>query len=294
MTRNQALLAVHVGALMFGLSGIFGKLAETTPWAITAGRALFAVIALALLTRLLTQRNGGNPSRRQLSLLALGGLLLAGHWATFFHSVQVSGVAIATLGFASFPAFTLLLEGLLFRERLQWQEFMVVTLVCGGLVLVTPEFSWASQSTHGLLWAILSGLLFSLLSLLNRISTRNVDSVRAALWQNLVILLVLCPLLWQEVGNISAMSWLWIALLGILCTGLAHSLFVAALKVLNARSTAVIFGLEPVYGIALAWLLFQEQPTLRMLAGGALVIMAIIISARLGSPAPKSRAVQTS
>ena len=56
MTHRNALLAIHFGALMFGLSGVFGKLAESTPLVITFGRALFAVIALLLaaLTIILT------------------------------------------------------------------------------------------------------------------------------------------------------------------------------------------------------------------------------------------------
>ncbi len=70
-----------------------------------------------------------------------------------------------------------------------------------------------------------------------------------------------------------------------LCTGLAHSLFVASLKVLKARTTSVIFALEPVYGIAIAWWLFNEQPSLGMLAGGALIILASVITSRLKTPA---------
>ncbi|HAQ72773.1 MAG TPA: EamA family transporter, partial [Pseudomonas sp.] len=53
MTRRNALLAVHFGALMFGLSGVFGKLAVSDPLTITFGRALFAVLALLLAAQLL-------------------------------------------------------------------------------------------------------------------------------------------------------------------------------------------------------------------------------------------------
>ena len=45
-------------------------------------------------------------------------------------------------------------------------------------------------------------------------------------------------------------------------------------------------ALEPVYGITLAWLLFHETPTVRMLLGGALIIVAIVVSSRMGSGAP--------
>ncbi|MDE3740070.1 DMT family transporter [Pseudomonas resinovorans] len=282
MKERNALLAIHLGALLFGLSGIFGKLADTEPMLITFGRGLFAVIALALFAQLITRSRSANPSVRQLGMLALGGILLGAHWITFFHAVQVAGVAIATLGFASFPAFTLLLEGLLFRERIRAQEILIVGLVTFGLVLVTPSFDWGSAATQGLLSAILSGLLFSLLSLLNRVSVKGLDPVKAALCQNLTIVLCLAPFSWPLLHEVKPMDWFWIALLGVFCTGLAHSLFVASLKVLKARTTAVIFALEPVYGIAFAWWLFDEQPGLRMLAGGALIIFAIALSARKG------------
>ena len=281
MTERKALLAIHLGALLFGLSGIFGKLANTLPMAIVGGRAIFAVIALALFARLLSQNRSQRPNVRQLAMLALGGLLLGSHWLTFFEAVKVSGVAIATLGFASFPAFTVLLEGLLFRERTRPGEFAMVAMVCLGLILVTPDFDLASQATAGLLWAVLSGLLFALLSLLNRASTRGLDPVQAALCQNLTVLLCFTPFAWPWLPSLAPLDWFWLAMLGVFCTGLAHSLFVASLRVIKARSAAVIFALEPVYGIAFAWWLFNEIPTLRMLLGGALIILAIFFSARM-------------
>ncbi len=281
MSERNALLAIHLGALLFGLSGIFGKLAATTPNMIAGGRAFFAVLALSLAAVLWRSRNAVRPSLRQLALLALGGLLLGTHWITFFESVKISGVAIATLGFASFPAFTVLLEGLLFRERTRPGEFAMVGVVCVGLVLVTPEFSLTSDATVGLLWAVLSGFLFALLSLLNRASTRGLDPVKAALYQNITVLIFFLPLAWPLLPSVRPVDWLWLAMLGIFCTGLAHSLFVASLRVLKARTTAVIFALEPVYGILFAWWLFSEQPTLRMLAGGVLIVSAIFVSARM-------------
>ena len=288
MTERNALLAIHLGALLFGLSGIFGKLAATTPNMIAGGRAFFAVLALGLAALLWRSRNAVRPSLRQMTLLALGGLLLGTHWVTFFEAVKVSGVAIATLGFASFPAFTVILEGLLFRERIHLAEGLLVVLVSLGLVLVTPNFDLASGATLGLLWAILSGLLFALLSLANRSNSGQVGPVQAALWQNLVVALCLLPFAVGELPALPALDWLWLALLGVFCTGLAHSLFVASLAVVKARTAALVFALEPVYGIAFAWLLFHETPGPRMFLGGALIILAIVLSARLGARGRKT------
>ena len=83
------------------------------------------------------------------------------------------------------------------------------------------------------------------------------------------------------VGVFAFLNLSWLALLGVLCTALAHSLFVASLSILNARTASVVFALEPVYGIFLAWWLFQEQPGLRMLFGAVLIVLATLLSARL-------------
>lgn len=49
MTPRTALGALHIGALMFGLTGVLGKLAAASPAVIVFGRAAFAVLALAFL-----------------------------------------------------------------------------------------------------------------------------------------------------------------------------------------------------------------------------------------------------
>lgn len=282
MTPRTALGALHIGALMFGLTGVLGKLAAASPIIIVFGRAAFAVIALAIFARFASNTSWQKLQPRDWRRLLLSGVLLTGHWLSFFIAVKVAGVAIATLGFASFPAFTVILEGLIFRERIRANEILLVVLVSLGLVLVTPNFDLASHATSGLLWAIGSGLLFSLLSLNNRASGR-IAPVQAALCQNVVVAACLLPVAASGLSDVRAMDWLWIGLLGVFCTGLAHSLFVASLAVIKARTAAVVFAMEPVYGITVAWLLFGENPTPRMLAGGALIIVAIVLSSRLGS-----------
>ncbi|WP_095107370.1 DMT family transporter [Pseudomonas sp. Irchel 3E20] len=289
MTPRTALGALHIGALMFGLTGVLGKLAAASPAVITFGRAAFAVAALACFASFARQTRWHRLTLADGLRLALGGLLLAGHWVSFFIAVKVAGVAIATLGFASFPAFTVLLEGLIFRERIRANELFLVLAVSVGLVLVTPAFDLASEATAGLLWAVASGLLFALLSLTNRAGSGKVPAVQAALWQNLVVALCLLPFAAPQLPQVRALDWLWIGLLGVFCTGLAHSLFVASLTVVKARTAAVVFAMEPVYGITVAWLLFGENPTLRMLIGGAVIVVAIVISSRQSAAGPGKR-----
>ena len=92
------------------------------------------------------------------------------------------------------------------------------------------------------------------------------------------------PLVWGD--EVASLSFIWMAMLGVFCTGVAHSIFVASLSVLKARTASMFFALEPVYGIAIAWVLFHERPTPLMLVGGLLIIAAIALTSLRKAPEP--------
>lgn len=292
MTRQRALTYIHIAAVLFGLTGVFGELIQAGAVVITMGRAVFAVAALGLFARMRRRPLLGALTPAQLFVLVISGALLAAHWVTFFVSVKVGGIAIATLGFASFPAFITLFEGLIFRERVRLAEWLLLGLVTAGLVLVTPSFDLADQGTVGLAWGLLSGLTFALLALSNRRSASGMDPMQVACWQNLVVALVMLPFAAAQLPSVAAVDLLWLALLGVFCTGLSHYLFVSSLTRLNARSAGLVIALEPVYAIAFAWALFSQQPTPRMLAGAALIVTAIVWSGLRKAAAASEPAAQ--
>lgn len=293
----SALAAAHGVAVLFGLTGILGALIRFDAVAITAGRAGFAAAALLVLALAQRRRLLQGLGPRRAGIVLGSGFLLAVHWITFFMAVKVGGVAVATLGFASFPAFIALLDVVLFRERIGRAEGTMLALVTLGLVLVTPSFDVGNQGTVGLLWGLASGLSFAGLAICNRRGNRGMDAIQVAFWQNLVVALLVLPLLglglappqvahsqapssWVTgAAAIDWASWFWLAVLGILCTGLAHTLFVKSLESLDARSAGMIIALEPVYAIACAWWLFGEEPSGRMLVGASLIILATVLLA---------------
>ncbi|MBK5071570.1 DMT family transporter [Budviciaceae bacterium CWB-B4] len=280
MTRGSALWQMHAAAVLFGISGIFGKLIISGVAVLVFGRAVFAVLSLSVL--LIKSRRlpwQGMTARRIFNLLAMG-LLLVAHWVTFFIGIKVGGVAVATLGFACFPAFVALLESVLYREQLTKTEYTLIGLVSLGLVLVTPSFDFANNATEGLIWGILSGFTYALLTIGNRSVAAKMSGVQVNWWENLSVMLCLLPFAAADIPQVPWLDWVWIACLGLLCTGLSYSFFINALKVINARTAAMIIALEPVYAILVAWVLFHEQPGLRMVAGGALIIFAVAWSTR--------------
>jgi drug/metabolite transporter (DMT)-like permease len=277
MTRTQALFAVHLVGLLFGTCGILGELIEADASVITWGRAACAIVVLSVVGHF-----ASNSGLRGLLLhgrwwaLLASGTMLAIHWATFFISVKVGGIAVATLGFASFPAFITLIEWGVLRERVTRAEWVRLLCVTVGLILVTPSFDFSDAGTEGLLWGLFSGAGFGVLAVLNRRYLSNIDAFYVAGLQNSIVLLLLSPWALPLLPAVSLASWGWILVLGVACTGLAHLLFVASLRVLHARTAGLVVALEPVYAILFAWMLFAQVPTLRTLAGGLIMISAIL------------------
>lgn len=283
LSLKAAYGAIHLAALMFGLAGIFGVLITASAEFITMARALFAAVVLAgmlLLRRqpLFAARLLQTPATRRHLLSATAFLTL--HWFSFFIAVKKGGVAIATLGFASFPAFSLLIEYFFINERLSQQDVFAIILITIGLILVNPSISFHNEATIGLLWGILSGLSFALFTFLNRILSQQAAPLQIAFCQSLGVFLLSLPFTWSGLPLIGLADWLWAALLGIFCTALAHYLIILSLRRLKARHAGIVIALEPVYAIIFAALLFRQYPDLRIICGAGIIIGTIIWNQR--------------
>ncbi len=284
--RPRHLLQVHVAVVLFGLAGLFGKLLAFAPVVIVLGRVVVAAVILLLAAILL-----GIPirlrARRDLVAFAALGILLAAHWTTFFESVQVSNVALALITYSTFPVFVVLLEPLHFRERLRPADILLALLALAGVAILVPSPEAGDRTTQGVLWGVLSGLTFALLSLGNRRYIRQYASVTVALYQDAFAAAALLPLAIPAWPEWTPRDVLLVCTLGVACTGLAHSLFIAGLAGMPARTASMIATLEPVYGAALAALLLEETPSARTIVGGVLVVgVAIYATTRASRATP--------
>jgi drug/metabolite transporter (DMT)-like permease len=209
-------------------------------------------------------------------MLALSGALLAVHWYSFFLSIQVSTVAIGLLAFSTFPLFVTFLEPFVFNERLHGYDVIMALVVVTGLILVIPNWDMGNQLTQGALWGVLSAATYAALSLLNRSYVRVYPALTVSLYQQASAALCTLPFALQCQDVPAGCDILLLLVLGVIFTALAQGLTVASLRHLRAQTVGVAFGLEPVYGILLAWLLLNEQPASRTLCGGFLICCAVI------------------
>ena len=270
-TQSSALVSLHAAVLLFGVAGLFGKWLALSPESIVLGRTAIATVALAVLLRVLREPSGGFEWR-----LAAGGAVLALHWIAFFRAVQMSSVAVGLLGYASFPLFVLIVEAMFLRRRLHLADWVTVALVTSGLLLLVPEFRIENRVVQGLCWGMLSGLMFALLTVGNRALVSRRSATGVALWQNACAAACLLPGFALDPVLPTPRDVALSLVLGVVCTALAHTLFIRSMRILSAHTASVIAALEPVYGIALAYAMLGEAPGGRTLIGAALIVGAAL------------------
>jgi drug/metabolite transporter (DMT)-like permease len=270
-----ARVSLHAAVALFGFAALFGKWIALPATAIVLGRTLIGAATLAIVI-VLRRQHAGRPDRST----AINGAILALHWVSFFAAVQVSSVAVGLLGYATFPLFVLLLERRLFAgDRLERATAVLATL---GLIALVPDFEWSSVVVRGLTLGVLSAFTFALLAVRNRRLVARIAPSRIALWQNVFAAALLAPIvaLGSAAMAPTTIDIVLLIVLGVACTGLAHTLFIASMQRVSAHTASVIAALEPVYGIALAAALLNEIPSVRTLVGGMLIVAAAILASR--------------
>jgi drug/metabolite transporter (DMT)-like permease len=275
---SRGLLFANIAVLFFGLAGVLGKLTVLPAPLIVFGRAFFA--ALVLLPVCLVKGISLRPERRRDGFLLVGqGVLLALHWTAFFQSINISNVAIGLLSFSSFPLFVAVLEPLLLRQRPSRVQIFAALLILPGIYLLVPSFTLQNQTTLGVAWGVLSGATFALLSIANRWLGRLYASAMISLFQDGVAAIVLMPtfLLIHSRAFLTLHELLILIILGVVCTALAHTLFITSMREITAQLASLLASLEPVWGIVFGILLLGDIPTTITLLGGAIILFATLL-----------------
>ena len=283
------MIQLHVAVFLFGLSGLFGKLLSIPVTAIVLGRTSVAALALAGL--LVARRSQAHVTFRLGLTLFPSGALLALHWFTFFFSIQISSVSTGLLSFATFPVFVAFLDPLFSKRAIQRIDLLFALMVFLGLFIIIPSFELSDRFFQGTLWGLASAATFALLTLFNRRFVAETDAVIVGLFQNFWATVCLSAY-WSQLGSITSSEILLIVILGVFCTALAHTLFIAALKTVRPQLASVTAGLEPVYGVLLALVFLDEYPRVREWIGGFLII-AVVVASSWRDSAAAERSLKT-
>jgi drug/metabolite transporter (DMT)-like permease len=272
-------LLVAAGAAMFALGGNLARyMLDDGVGALrlsqlrSAGSLLLLAVALAF-TRpeLMRVRRADLP---QLAFLGICGLALV--HATYYAAIDRLEIGVALV--IQYMAPLILLLWLRFRHgrRLAPSLWGAVALSIAGCALVVRAYNPGGIDGLGVLYAAGAAVTFSIYMVASERSGRHYQSVTTLLWAFLfasVFWAIVQPWWSFPFGKVDVWLGLGVIVLGTL---LPFICVVAALRHLPAPRVAIAATLEPVIAAIFAWWLHDEHLALVQLAGGALVLGAVL------------------
>lgn len=270
------MVLLHLVVLIFGFTGILGKLISIHSELLVWHRMLVAFVSLFIF--MLIKKKSIRLSKSGLIQFIGVGFIIAAHWIFFFEAIKQSNVSIALAALATASIFTALLEPLFFKRKLYLYEVFLGAVVVLGLYFI---FEFTVGRTLGIFLGVISAFLASLFTVINGKLIQRYNSERISLYEMLggVLGISIYFLLGIPEGDFSlfipSSDLIYILLLGIVCTAFAFVASVEVMKELSPFTVSLSINLEPVYGIILAVLIFGEEEEM---SGGFYTGTLIILS----------------
>jgi drug/metabolite transporter (DMT)-like permease len=286
-----------LSASAFATLGVFGKLASdagantatTLLVRFTLAGVVFAVV-LRVTGRWASLRR--LPRRVVLTGLGLGAFGYSLQSGLFFAAIDRLDVSMVALILYTYPAFVTVAAIALGRVAPSLRAGVALTVASAGVVLVLLAGGSGGFEVVGALLALGASLTYTTYILVSDTVIGDVDPFALAL-----LVLTGASTSFAVVGlgtgsldfALSGEAWLWLVLIALVSTVVAVSAFFAGLRRVGPSEAAILSTFEPPVTVVLAFLILGERLTVPQLAGGALVLAAVVLLQLPARLRPESR-----
>jgi len=261
-----------------------------SPGALALGRL---TIGSVLLGAIAAMRPFVRPTRRELLLLVLAGLLWFGVYNIALNGAerQVDAGTAAMLVLIA-PIIVVALAAVFLEERTTPNLLLGGVLAFAGVVLIGV----ATTSHHAPLAGVILCIVAAASSAVGVVAEKPVLKRISALqvtWTCCAVGAIIClpfaPLLVGELKAASASGIGWLLFLGIFPTSIAFTTWAYALARGTAGRVVATAYLVPPITIVLSWLILGEVPAAIAIFGGALCLVGVYIARREPAPLAATR-----
>ena len=278
---------IHFAVILFGITGLFAKFLHIPSTSIVLGRCVFAVLFLYICL-LIKKIPIKTECKTDFLRICLSGTVLGVCWFFFFQSIKISSVAVGLLTYSSVAIFTTLIESFYFRQKPKCSDILLATTAFLGITILVPKFSLSNNTTVGIIFGLIAAFSSGLFSVMSRHIVSKYQSIKTAFIQYSTISLLFIPFLFFKSFIPSVYNISMLAILGVIFTGIANTLFISGLKNVSAAKANIVLSLEPIYGTILAIILLGEHLTLKIAIGGSIVMISAIMATILSRDAPQT------
>ena len=284
-----ALLALFIGAITIGFSGIFVRWSETGPVATGFYRMGISAVALLLLPLFLPAARAqvaAKASRRDKLWLVAGGVLFAADIVAWHPALLLTTISNATFIGNISTIFVALGAWLIFRRRIGGLFILGMAVTLGGAALLMGvSFSFGTARLMGDALSILAAVFYGGYFLIVAHLRPRLPTFTIVTWTSLVCALVLLPIAVVK-GEIllppTLMGWAPLLGLSLLVHVGGQGAIAFAFAHLSPQFTALGTYIQPIASAVFAWILLGERLGLADIAGSAVILAGIWI-AHVGS-----------
>lgn len=278
---KKAFIQLHVAIFLAGFTGVLGRLITLNEAMLVWYRMMFATIALFLIY-FFSKKIVRLSVRSAAHLFGIGGII-ALHWVFFYGSIKYANVSVSLICFSAIGFFSAMLDPIISKRK-----FVAVELLLGLMVIlgISLMFQFDPQFRTGIIFGMISSLLAAIFPILNKKMMQLYEPGTITLYEmtgGFMILTLILPVYLHYVPtnaylpSISDLGWLLI--LSLFCTVLAFNLSVRSLSKISPFTVNLSFNLEPVYGIALAFLIYKEyqEVGLSFYVGVGIIFLTVVL-----------------
>jgi drug/metabolite transporter (DMT)-like permease len=266
-------------AVGFAAMGVFGKLAMDAGVGIVTLLFVRFAIAAPVFWVLVAARGAltAPAARPVLVGLGLGAVGYATQSGLYFGALARLDLSLLSLLLYMYPAFVTVAAIALGRETPSRRRTGALLVSSGGVALVLAGAGAGGFDALGAAMGVGAALTYTAYILvcdtveLDALPLSALVTTGAAVTFGAV---AVASGSWDT--GFAAEGWLWIGLIALVCTVSAIVLFFAGLKRVGPSMTAILSTVEPPVTVALAFLVFGEALTGLQLAGGLLVVAAVV------------------
>jgi drug/metabolite transporter (DMT)-like permease len=272
--RRRGQLFVVLAAIAWSSAGVVQRELSVDTATQLAGRAVFAALALAVFVAILSRGRLVAPFRA----IGVAGLAVAVTTAIasgmFILALNHATVANVLFMQAASPVAAALLAWFAFGESITRRTAVAMAVALAGVALMVG--GPGSGGVLGVTASLVMMLAFAVSIVIVR-HRRDVSMLPAICLSQILVVLVTAPL--SHPGPGTGRDLLLLALLGVGQMGLGLAFVTMGARLLPASEVALITLLEVVLGPLWVWISISEEPAATAIAGGCVVILAVLLQA---------------
>lgn len=204
------------------------------------------------------------------------------HLVTFYLAIKLSNVSIGVTTLSTMGFFAAVCEPIIFRKKYSIVELLLSVISIVGILFI---FGFDSRYRLGIAIGLISAFLATSFFICNKkISAQSKDYLTTLFWQlagGLIFLVVLLPFYLFLYGTKdfipSTLDWLYLLILGTICTSVMYLIQLYVVKRVSAFSMALTGNLEPIYSIVLAMIIFNENQELNFVFYVGILFIAVSV-----------------